>query len=235
MPTSIYRISPAGKVVRASSCTSSTPLEGFLSRLASSPYAGQPVLKGGVLLAAYNARRPTKDIDLRGQNLPNDVAGVRELVRSIAATRFDDGLTIDHCSARASLIRDDEDYHSVRVAFVATLATARLTFHVDTQRSAVSLDIAARSSRRSAQCSAISPHGPSLNGAAGFAGSGWRDDFRFSSQRCWRRSSPSRTRRCAARLPGRHGERVRVAGGGTARGERRKADGWNRHISLPGM
>jgi hypothetical protein len=33
-------------------------LEGFLARLAKSPYADKLVLKGGVLLAAYHARRP---------------------------------------------------------------------------------------------------------------------------------------------------------------------------------
>lgn len=34
-------------------------LEGFLARLAASPRPGDFVLKGGVLLAAYDARRPT--------------------------------------------------------------------------------------------------------------------------------------------------------------------------------
>lgn len=34
-------------------------LEGFLTRLSRSPYADRLVLKGGVLLAAYGARRPT--------------------------------------------------------------------------------------------------------------------------------------------------------------------------------
>lgn len=42
-------------------------LEGFLSRLAVSPYASQFVLKGGALLAAYDERRPTQDVDqIRG-------------------------------------------------------------------------------------------------------------------------------------------------------------------------
>lgn len=40
-------------------------LEGFLARLAVSRYADQLVLKGGVLLAAYDTRRPTRDIDLQ--------------------------------------------------------------------------------------------------------------------------------------------------------------------------
>lgn len=39
-------------------------LEGFLARLAASTYADRFVLKGGVLLAAWGQRRPTRDIDL---------------------------------------------------------------------------------------------------------------------------------------------------------------------------
>jgi hypothetical protein len=39
-------------------------LERFLARLVDSPHASQFVLKGGMLLAALSARRPTVDIDL---------------------------------------------------------------------------------------------------------------------------------------------------------------------------
>ncbi|HEY0691651.1 MAG TPA: nucleotidyl transferase AbiEii/AbiGii toxin family protein [Kribbella sp.] len=46
-------------------------LEGFLARLAASPVRDNFVLKGGVLLAAFDTRRATKDVDLAGRNLPN--------------------------------------------------------------------------------------------------------------------------------------------------------------------
>ena len=39
-------------------------LEGFLLRLANSSHRNRFVLKGGVLLAAYELRRPTADVDL---------------------------------------------------------------------------------------------------------------------------------------------------------------------------
>jgi hypothetical protein len=42
-------------------------LECFLARLASSHYAERFVLKGGVLLAAFGERRPTRDIDFLAQ------------------------------------------------------------------------------------------------------------------------------------------------------------------------
>jgi len=59
-------------------------LEGFLTRLASSPYAGRFVLKGGVLLAAYDARRPTRDIDMQAQAIANERETIPKLVRDIA-------------------------------------------------------------------------------------------------------------------------------------------------------
>jgi hypothetical protein len=59
-------------------------LEGFLARLAVSPYADQLVLKGGVLLAAYDTRRPTRDVDLQGQRMSNksdDVLTAQDVLR----------------------------------------------------------------------------------------------------------------------------------------------------------
>lgn len=56
-------------------------LEGFLARLAVSDMHDSFVLKGGVLLAAYDTRRPTKDVDLAGLNLAGDTEAVLELVR----------------------------------------------------------------------------------------------------------------------------------------------------------
>ena len=47
-------------------------LERFPARLAASPYAGDFVLKGGMLLAALSARRPTVDVDLLAERLAND-------------------------------------------------------------------------------------------------------------------------------------------------------------------
>jgi hypothetical protein len=49
-------------------------LECFLDRLVHSNFADNFVLKGGVLLAALDARRPTRDIDLSARALDNDAA-----------------------------------------------------------------------------------------------------------------------------------------------------------------
>ena len=47
-------------------------LEGLLARVALSEYRDDFVLKGGVLLAAFAARRPTRDIDFQAMRLDGD-------------------------------------------------------------------------------------------------------------------------------------------------------------------
>jgi hypothetical protein len=84
-----------------------------------------------VLLAAYDARRPTRDIDLQAEGLRNDIDTVLRLVREIAALPREDGLVYDHEAAAAQTIRDDEEYSGVRVSMVCALASARISLHVD--------------------------------------------------------------------------------------------------------
>ncbi|HEU5269395.1 MAG TPA: nucleotidyl transferase AbiEii/AbiGii toxin family protein, partial [Jatrophihabitans sp.] len=106
-------------------------LEGFLARLATSPYADKLVLKGGVLLSAYDARRPTRDIDLQARSIAGDRDDILGLVREVAATAIDDGLIFDADAATAQIIRDEDEYSGVRVTLTTALATARLSLHVD--------------------------------------------------------------------------------------------------------
>ncbi|WP_207212010.1 nucleotidyl transferase AbiEii/AbiGii toxin family protein [Promicromonospora panici] len=73
-------------------------LEGFLARLAASKHAAGFVLKGGVLMAAFAARRPTRDVDLAASGFPNDIDDVAERVRQIVAVDLDDGLEFDLAS-----------------------------------------------------------------------------------------------------------------------------------------
>ncbi len=47
-------------------------LERWLARLAASPYDRNFILKGGLLLAVFDARRPTADGDLLARDLAND-------------------------------------------------------------------------------------------------------------------------------------------------------------------
>lgn len=107
-------------------------LEGFLNRLSQSQQRSDFVLKGGVLLAAFGERRPTRDVDLAAIDLDNEVDNILGILREIADTPVDDGLHIDAANATAEAIRDDSTgYSGARVSFPAILATAKVNFHVD--------------------------------------------------------------------------------------------------------
>ncbi len=106
-------------------------LEAFLLRLTHSQYADRLVLKGGVLLAAFNERRPTRDIDLQAQAIENNMDAIRRTVCEIAAITLDDGVIFDIADATAEVIRDEDTYTGVRVAMTSQLATARPRFRVD--------------------------------------------------------------------------------------------------------
>jgi hypothetical protein len=106
-------------------------LESFLARLAASRFADQLVLKGGVLLAAFGERRPTRDIDLQAQALDKDSEKIQGVICEIAAQQLDDGVVFDVDGATAVVIRDEDLYSGVRVTMNTELATARPHFHVD--------------------------------------------------------------------------------------------------------
>jgi hypothetical protein len=68
-------------------------VERWLARLAVSPYASQFILKGGMLLAAFNARRPTADVDTLATAMANDDAVVVSRIVEIAGQPMpDDGV-----------------------------------------------------------------------------------------------------------------------------------------------
>jgi hypothetical protein len=56
-----------------------------VDRLSTSPAARDLVLKGGVLLAAYDVRRPTRDVDLSAKQTANDPESVRRLITRAGA------------------------------------------------------------------------------------------------------------------------------------------------------
>src|ERR1700716_3804910 len=101
-------------------------LECFLDRLTRSEFAENFVLKGGALLAALNARRPTRDIDFAAQAIDNDTNEVLRLVRQIAAITLEDGIELDVADATAETIRDEDAYSGVRVTLSGTLSRVTL-------------------------------------------------------------------------------------------------------------
>lgn len=106
-------------------------LEGFLARLTASESAADFVLKGGVLMAAFAERRPTRDIDFAARGFANDIPEVEQRVRGILAIPRDDGLQFDLDSVVGEPIRDEADYNGVRVKMTAQLVTAQVALHID--------------------------------------------------------------------------------------------------------
>ncbi len=106
-------------------------LERFLFRLANSGFRERLVLKGGLLLAALDRRRPTADVDLLARAVANGLDVVADIVRAILAAEVDDGVVYEPDRLTAAVIRDAELYSGVRLAVPARLDRAHAVLRVD--------------------------------------------------------------------------------------------------------
>lgn len=106
-------------------------LERFLYRLSISEFRDQFVLKGGMLLAAFDERRPTRDVDLLGLAITNDADSVAAVMARIAAIEVDDGVIFRPDQLTTRMIREQDVYAAIRVAMPASVATAALALKVD--------------------------------------------------------------------------------------------------------
>jgi hypothetical protein len=106
-------------------------VERWLARLSASPHADRFVLKGGMLLAAFGARRPTVDADALVRHIANDVDVITRVVAEIAGRPGDDGVEFLTQTAQAHVIRDDALYSGVRISMEARVATAAVKFRLD--------------------------------------------------------------------------------------------------------
>jgi predicted nucleotidyltransferase component of viral defense system len=106
-------------------------LERFLYRLSASAHRDRLILKGGMLLSAFGQRRPTRDIDMLAQATAGEHAAVAALIRDIAATDADDGVTYETSQLTTKTIREQDLYAGVRVAVPAGIDRARLQLRID--------------------------------------------------------------------------------------------------------
>lgn len=107
-------------------------LERFLFRVSAHPLGGQHfVLKGGLLLAQFGARRITRDIDILGRAFPGDEQEIIRRITEIAATDVDDGVIFEPGTLTTVPIRQDDEYHGLRLSMSATLSRARLKLQLD--------------------------------------------------------------------------------------------------------
>ncbi|MEU4410115.1 nucleotidyl transferase AbiEii/AbiGii toxin family protein [Streptosporangium sp. NPDC023963] len=107
-------------------------LERFLYRMGLSPEGGHHfILKGGLLLAQFGARRMTRDIDILGRAFPSDEAEIIRRIATIATTEVDDGVMFDPGTLKTVPIRADEEYNGLRLTMTATIARAILKLQLD--------------------------------------------------------------------------------------------------------
>ena len=106
-------------------------VERWLARLSASPHVEKFVVKGGMLLAAYDARRPTADLDALARSIANDQNGIVSLVSEIARLPLNDGVEYQTRTATPRIIRDQAIYSGVRIAMDCAIATATVKFRLD--------------------------------------------------------------------------------------------------------
>lgn len=90
-------------------------LESFLDRLTRTSHAGDFVLKGGILLAAYGVRRPTKDADSNAVSADVTADHLCQVVRDIAAIDVDDGVAFNLDTITVHEIREHAAYPGLRM------------------------------------------------------------------------------------------------------------------------
>lgn len=107
-------------------------LESFLDRLTRTEHRDDFILKGGILLAVYGVRRPTKDVDSEAVSATVTPDHIAEVLRDVAAVDADDGLVFDLDTLRIDQIREHADHPGLRV---------QVTTHLGTHRATVAWDI----------------------------------------------------------------------------------------------
>jgi hypothetical protein len=98
-------------------------LESFLHRLTQTAHAEDFVLKGGILLTAYDVRRPTKDLDAEAVSASVTADHISRVVHDAEAVSAEDGIVFDLSSISIQEIRDDAEYAGLRMRAPVMLAS----------------------------------------------------------------------------------------------------------------
>ena len=91
--------------------------ERFLARVSRSVYRDKFILKGGLnLYGRYgSAARPTRDIDMAGQDFPNKIEAVRDAIKNIIQQDLNDDVTFDSENFSVREIIESANYKGIRV------------------------------------------------------------------------------------------------------------------------
>lgn len=107
-------------------------MERFLYRLGKSDHDRKFILKGALMLVAWEAplARSTKDIDLLGR-MNNTIEDVVDAIKAACSLEvIPDGLLFDVKSVVGQRIAEEADYEGVRVRFRGNLGNARIIMQV---------------------------------------------------------------------------------------------------------
>ncbi len=107
-------------------------LERFLFRLGQSTYSDDYILKGAFLFLIWTNQpyRPTRDLDLLGF-VENSAEQLLAIFRDLCDINADDGLVFEADSLSAERIREDLEYHGLRIKLLAKLEMARIPLQID--------------------------------------------------------------------------------------------------------
>lgn len=108
-------------------------MERFLYRLSLSSHAQHYILKGALMLRAWNSPefRSTMDIDMLGKAGNEETNIIVQICDILAVEVEPDGLAFDSESIRTERITEDADYEGIRVRFSGYLGTARISMQID--------------------------------------------------------------------------------------------------------
>jgi predicted nucleotidyltransferase component of viral defense system len=107
--------------------------ERFLARLEQSDYKERFILKGALLLLAYDISRvrPTKDIDFLGNHLSNQADHIEPAIRQIAEIDLEDGVQFHGDKIEIDEITKDADYAGLRVRLSALVGGDHQRLQID--------------------------------------------------------------------------------------------------------
>lgn len=109
-------------------------IERTIYRLSISPYNERFTLKGGIFLYALFDKqfsRVTRDIDLLGQYISNDINEISNVFREIFSISCDDALMFDLNSLSVDSITEFKEYHGVNVNIIAFLDRTKIPISID--------------------------------------------------------------------------------------------------------
>lgn len=107
--------------------------ERFLYRVGLSSYRDKLILKGALMLVAYQipSQRPTKDVDLLGENISGEPDALKRIISEIAGIEYPDGLTFDVENILVENIIENARYTGLRTRIPVNLGKIQDRLQID--------------------------------------------------------------------------------------------------------